>query len=223
MTYRFSLYHFLIVACIFLFFGVSVFDSQKSTSENLIQKYYSWVVMILSGDDIVGSGSVLDADRWIILTSKHIFWSNTSYTIQTHNGQSYPVVSRKIDAERDIALIAIRPDDIFRSLPSLPVIASQNMVQRGDAVYAFWSFSVSDTVIVSAGIVSDVNQKIILPASNEKTHFIQTDIQIMSGFSGWPLVHHSGYVIGVHTAGYNQSSISWSTPISQDIIQELLR
>lgn len=55
---------------------------------------------------------------------------------------------------------------------------------------AFGALSLSQSVALSQGIISDISQKI--PTNESKTefaYFIQTDVGAVDGFSGGPLVN----------------------------------
>jgi S1-C subfamily serine protease len=99
-----------------------------------------------------------------------------------------------------------------------------NHLERGDSVISFGALSLSQSIALSQWIISDVSQKV--PTDVSKTEFvsyIQTDVGAVDGFSGWPLVSEDWLVIGVNSAVFGLNNrISWSTPVSEDTLKELL-
>jgi S1-C subfamily serine protease len=200
--------------------------SHYSSSENRLlsafpEKVLSSVVMVIENDQVIWSGSIIDAKNGIILTSKHLLQPQKNYTIQFSNGRIYPLVWKSFHPSLDIALVKIVPDTFSQMIDDIALIDSQNSLRRGDFVWGFWAFPLSKSTIFSQGIISDTAQKIALPASPETQLLIQTDINAVNGFSGGPLVNDQNQIIGVNTAIFSQYRISWSTPVTAREIAEM--
>lgn len=190
-------------------------------SPEIIQSVSPSVVMMIQGDNFVGAGSIIDVEKGLILTSKHLLASQNF--IRTQAGYDYPIIRMsETSIYGDVALVQIVPDSVFRQNRAVKIISSQNSLQSGDDVISFGTFALSKSIILMRGIISDPIQYIwsndaqILPGK-----YIQTDMGIQSGFSWGPLVDMRGRVVWVNTAVFWSSRISLSTPITESIISEL--
>lgn len=112
----------------------------------------------------------------------------------------------------------IVPDDAFRALPRAPLATMQRNLKPGDTALSFGAIPLTRSIAISQGIISGLRQT--LP--NYEGEFIQTDINIQDGFSGGPVFDRSGRVIGINTAVIGNNSVSWATPITQDIVDNML-
>ena len=128
------------------------------------------------------------------------------------------------DAERDIAVIAVKiediPDDIFPQI-SIATIGDSSLMKPGDQVVAIGN-SLGYGQSVTTGVISAVNRKITMQSSDGYSTvtntFIQTDAAINQGNSGGALLDMNGNVIGINsvkiaTAGVE--GMGYAIPISE--------
>lgn len=134
-----------------------------------------------------GSGFVISDD--LILTNNHVVGSSNSVTVKLDSG--IQVVGKVIatNAPRDVALIkldATLPTHfrIKRDIPSV-----------GEEVYALGSpLDESYKSTLSRGIVSAIREE-------NKMRYIQSDVNVVPGNSGGPLIDKNGNVVGVTVSG----------------------
>lgn len=190
--------------------------------KNIIQNTLPSVVLIASPAWTLGAGSIIDAQKGMILTGKHFLHAGDTYTVRTETGESYRVEKIIPHPMHDIAILQINPDDVFRSHRSLPIVDSQAFLERGDDVLSFGALPINSAIIFSRGIISDTHQALQLDISQKSDYFIQTDINAQAGFSGGPLFDERGQIIGVNTAVFGvNTSVSWSTPVTARDVQGL--
>ena len=128
------------------------------------------------------------------------------------------------DAERDLAVIAVKlediPDDIFSEI-AIATIGDSSLMKPGDQVVAIGN-SLGYGQSVTTGIISAVNRKITMQGadgySKVTNSFIQTDAAINQGNSGGALLDMNGNVIGINsvkiaTAGVE--GMGYAIPISE--------
>ena len=127
--------------------------------------------------------------------------------VKISDGKEYEAKVIGTDANTDIALIKIKPDN------SLPVaeIGDSEKVRVGEWVIAIGNpFGLDATV--TAGIVSAKGRVI---GAGPYDNFIQTDASINPGNSGGPLFNMEGKVIGINTAIVAQGQgIGFAIPIN---------
>jgi len=93
--------------------------------------------MILSKDNVLGAGIIIDPQEGIVLTSKHLFTPGGSYTLRTQYGQTYSLEDIFPDNLHDLAVGRIAPDAALQKLSPITLLISQNSLQRGDDVVSF--------------------------------------------------------------------------------------
>ncbi len=214
----------LILIGIFTFFNMRTGASEKSHwTQTIIQKTLSSLVLISDTKGVIGAGTIIDTRHGIVLTSKHFFVTGGHYTLRTEDGLIYDIKKIVPNLDHDIALVQINPDSSFQEHDSLHVIDSQALLERGDTILSFGALAINSSFAVSQGIISDTHQKLAINNSDNTDYFIQTDVNAQSGFSGGPLIDERGQVIGVNTAVFwVNTSISWSTPVTRDEVQEIM-
>lgn len=128
-------------------------------SPEIIQSVSPSVVMMIQGDNFVGAGSIIDVEKGLILTSKHLLASQNF--IRTQVGYDYPIIRMsETSIYGDVALVQIVPDSVFRQNRAVKIISSQNSLQSGDDVISFGTFALSKSIILMRGIISDPIQHI---------------------------------------------------------------
>jgi len=154
----------------------------------------------------LGSGFVISHDGYIF-TNNHVVEQADKILVKLSDGKEYEAKVIGKDAQTDIALIKIKPND------NLPVaeIGDSNKLRVGDWVLAIGNpFGLEQTV--TAGIVSAKGRVI---GAGPYDNFIQTDASINPGNSGGPLFNMEGKVIGINTAIVAQGQgIGFAIPIA---------
>lgn len=142
-------------------------------------------------------------------------------------------VVKGYDADRDVAVIAIKLADIPESVSSqikIATIGDSNALRAGDGVIAIGN-SLGYGQSVTTGIVSAVNRKVTMKnaegTATVTNAFIQTDAAINSGNSGGALLDMAGHVIGINSvkiATTGVEGMGYAIPISQveEIIGDLM-
>ena len=154
----------------------------------------------------LGSGFIVSADGYIF-TNNHVVEQADKILVKISDGKEYEAKVIGTDANTDIALIKIKPDN------GLPVaqIGDSEKVRVGEWVIAIGNpFGLDATV--TAGIVSAKGRVI---GAGPYDNFIQTDASINPGNSGGPLFNMEGKVIGINTAIVAQGQgIGFAIPIN---------
>jgi len=154
----------------------------------------------------LGSGFIISNDGYIF-TNNHVVEQADKILVKISDGKEYEAKVIGTDANTDIALIKIKPDN------SLPVanIGDSEKVRVGEWVIAIGNpFGLDATV--TAGIVSAKGRAI---GAGPYDNFIQTDASINPGNSGGPLYNMEGKVIGINTAIVAQGQgIGFAIPIN---------
>lgn len=140
----------------------------------------------------VGSGSIIDATRGLVLTDYHVIQGVGAISVTLSDGRSFEARIVGTDADSDIAVIKIDA----RGLSELPM-GDSDKLKVGDYVVAVGNpFGLSQTV--THGIVSALGRTGFETGAYEG--YIQTDAAINPGNSGGPLVDLDGRMVGVNSA-----------------------
>ena len=139
----------------------------------------------------LGSGFIIDRDGYIV-TNNHVVDGADRIQVHLANDKQYDAEVVGRDANTDLALIRIRPDE-----PLTPIaMGDSEILNVGSWVVAIGSpFGLEQTV--TAGIVSAKGRVI---GAGPYDDFIQTDASINPGNSGGPLINMAGEVVGINTA-----------------------
>ena len=135
----------------------------------------------------MGSGFVISDD--LIITNSHVVGASNSVTVKLDSGIEVLGKVVATNAPRDVALIKLDASlpfhfNVRRELPSV-----------GEEVYALGSpLDESLKSTLSKGIVSAFREE-------NKMNYIQSDVNVVPGNSGGPLIDKSGKVIGITVSG----------------------
>ena len=134
-----------------------------------------------------GSGFVVDAQRGLVLTNRHVVANARAIEVTIGARRSEARLIAVSDV--DLALLQIRPGN----LTALP-LGDSDRVAVGDYAIAVGNpFQVGQSV--TAGIISAVGRE-----RRGGAAYVQTDAPINPGNSGGPLMNLRGEVIGINTA-----------------------
>lgn len=161
------------------------------SATDVYQRYNSAVFTVLTNRS-QGSGFFVSADG-LAVSNWHVFDGKEMYRIQTSDGSRY-WVDRIVayDADADYAVFRVRCD-VGKSFNFLPV--SRRGFQIGDIVYAIGSPK-GLTNTLSTGNISQIR---------DDEYSIQISVPIDHGSSGGALINTYGEVIGITSAGYDDT------------------
>lgn len=121
-----------------LFVGIvsilcSYFLSQVDTSKH--NPYYSVIesvtpalVFISQNNVVTGTGIIVDSQKGLILTSKHVITEASQ--IMTQDKHIYQIIRSYPDKYRDLAVVQIVSNDVFASLPNARFVPTMNSLEK---------------------------------------------------------------------------------------------
>ncbi|GEM_PF-449831 len=169
-----------------------------------------------------GSGFIYSKDGYIV-TNNHVVEDAEKITVKTFSGKKYTAKVVATDAESDLAVIKIEPEEEL-----IPVtLGDSDKLKVGQFVAAIGSARGLEGS-VSFGHVSALGRENLRDLQVQGLtfqHLIQTDAGINLGNSGGPLVNIKGEVVGVNVAlmmGANR--IGFAIPINtvKQVIPQLI-
>ena len=166
-----------------------------------------------------GSGFLIDREQGWIMTNAHVAGYGASSIRLRFEAQEKFANAKKVflDGKHDIAIIQIDPERIPETTKALQFDCDYSL-KRGNRVFSLGHPEDQDFT-VSFGVISGVKD------FHVDGSYYTTDLVTESGSSGGPvMLASSGAVIGVTTAGFDDSDIGFVTK-SSDIcpILELLK
>ena len=169
-----------------------------------------------------GSGFVVDTDGTIV-TNAHVVEGASSVSVKfDEDGESIDAEVKGVDADTDIAVLKINPDEVD-GLKAIP-LGDSTSLEVGDPVVAIGNpFGLQRTV--TTGIVSALQRQIDAPSGFSIDNVIQTDASINPGNSGGPLLDAQGRVIGINSqiaTGGGQGSVGIGFAVPINTAKELL-
>ncbi len=167
-----------------------------------------------------GSGVILSDDGYIV-TNNHVIDGADEIQVTLNDNRTYAARLVGADANTDLALVKIEPDD---KLPFLTVGDSDNL-KVGEWVLAVGNpFNLTSTV--TAGIVSAKARSLGVYDGGIES-FIQTDAAINQGNSGGALVNANGELVGINsvltspTGSYAGYGFAIPTSIMTKVVSDL--
>lgn len=179
-----------------------------------------------------GSGIIISQNdtELLILTNNHVIESSDTLTVSFIDEESVEANVKGADASRDIAVVAVKLEDIKDSTMEAIAVATlgdSTMLQVGEPAIAIGN-ALGYGQSVTTGIISATNRTL----EGFDSELIQTDAAINPGNSGGALMNARGEVIGINTIKVASSGVSnvgvegmgYAIPISDasDIIKELM-
>ncbi|MBP5609034.1 MAG: trypsin-like peptidase domain-containing protein [Lachnospiraceae bacterium] len=176
-----------------------------------------------------GSGIIIGSndEELLIVTNYHVVDNNDSLAVAFSDGSEAAALVKGSDASRDLAVIAVKLDDINDS-----TINSIKIAKMGDSE----ALKVGEPAIaignalgygqsVTTGVISALNRQ--MDMENSSGAFIQTDAAINPGNSGGALLNINGEVVGINSnkiGGASVEGMGYAIPISaaKPIIEELM-
>ena len=154
-----------------------------------------------------GTGIVLSPSGQV-LTNNHVINGATSITVtDIGNGQTYPATVLGYDGTHDIAVLQLQGASGLVTAP----IGDSDAVEVGEEIAAIGNAGGrGGTPSIAAGRVTALHQTVtvrddITGGSQQLTGMIRVAADVQPGESGGPLVNAAGQIIGVITAGPDNS------------------
>ena len=174
-----------------------------------------------------GSGIIIAQNdtELLILTNNHVVAGSDTLTVSFIDEESVQADIKGTDAERDLAVIAVKMADIKGETKEKIAVAQMGdstQLQVGEQVIAIGN-ALGYGQSVTTGIVS-ATQRLLEGFDSE---LIQTDAAINPGNSGGALLNENGEVIGINTIKVSTDAVEgmgYAIPISdaQDVITNLM-
>ncbi len=147
-----------------------------------------------------GSGVIVGKNdtELLILTNNHVVENNQTLTVSFVDNESVSAVVKGADPARDVAVIAVKLNDIKNSTMdeiAIATIGDSDSLQVGEPVIAIGN-ALGFGQSVTTGVVSAKDREL----SGLEGKLVQTDAAINPGNSGGALLNANGEVIGINTA-----------------------
>ena len=193
--------------------------------------------------EVGGSGSGIIVGKndteLLLVTNYHVVESAEELTVQFVDGTQSQAQIKGLDADKDLAVIAVQLTDIEGDTMNQIAIAklgSSEELTVGEPVIAIGN-ALGYGQSVTTGVISALDRAIQTTATQsqspvqnedmEMNTFIQTDAAINPGNSGGALLNSKGEVIGINSSKIGGSTIEgmgYAIPISdaRPIIEDLM-
>lgn len=153
-----------------------------------------------------GSGIILSEDGYAV-TNYHVVEGSTQVQVEVaDSGQNYTAQVLGHNAEVDVALLKLEDASGLT-----PLEFETKAVKKGTAVYALGNGGGQGYISRVDGEVTRVNTRIVAQSemeAKELTGLIETDADIVQGYSGGPLLNEDGKVVGMTVAASMSSFTS---------------
>ena len=177
-----------------------------------------------------GSGIIVaeNEDALLIVTNNHVVEDAQKLMVTFIDGSEAEAVVKGLDAEMDLAVIAVPISDLTdKTLEAIEVatLGDSDSLKLGEPVIAIGN-ALGYGQSVTNGIVSALNREITMSDGSSGV-FIQTNAAINPGNSGGALLNLSGEVIGINSSKIGGSLVEgmgYAIPITSanPIISDLM-
>jgi serine protease Do len=143
----------------------------------------------------MGSGTIIDAEKGLILTNNHVVGGAEKINVTLWNNQVLEGIIVGSCAIHDIAVVKVKGENLQAA-----ELGDSDKLRVGQSVYAIGNpFGLAGGPTVTSGVISAVNRTIESQRGLIE-NLVQTDAAINPGNSGGPLVDLEGKVIAINTA-----------------------
>lgn len=143
----------------------------------------------------MGSGTIIDAEKGLILTNNHVVGGAEKIGVTLWNSQVVEGTIVGSCVARDIAVVKVNGRDL-----QWAELGDSDKLRVGQKVYAIGNpFGLSGGPTVTSGVISALNRT-IQSDQGLIENLVQTDAAINPGNSGGPLVDAEGKIVAISTA-----------------------
>lgn len=199
--------------------------TNKSVQE--VQDWFSRQTYQMESES-AGSGIIIGENdtELLICTNNHVVEDSDTLTVTFIDDESYEAQVKGTDKENDLAVVAVKLDDISddtRSKIKIAKYGDSDSLRVGEQVVAIGN-ALGYGQSVTTGIVSALNRDITASEDGSEDSattyqdLIQTDAAINPGNSGGALLNMNGEVIGINSAKASESGVEgmgYAIPISK--------
>lgn len=201
-----------------------VMPSIVSITNHMTYDYYYYT----KDADASGSGIIIGSNEseLLVVTNYHVIEGNNGLTVAFVDGTDAAAQVKGTDAARDLAVIAVKIEDLNEETIKAITIAEMgdsDALKVGEPVIAIGN-ALGYGQSVTTGVISALDRE--MDMDNVSGTFIQTDAAINPGNSGGALLNINGEVIGINSSKIGGSAVEgmgYAIPISaaKPIIDEL--
>lgn len=208
---------------------VSITNKSVQEVQNYFSRYGYGAPSYTEESTSAGSGIIIgqNDDELLICTNNHVVENSTELTVGFADGSAYEAVVKGTDAANDLAVVAVKLDDI--SDDTMDAIKIAEIGDSDDLVVGQQVVAIGNALgygqSVTTGIVSALNRTIDI--DGYQADLIQTDAAINPGNSGGALLDMQGRVIGINSAKAAANGVEgmgYAIPISnaKSILEDLM-
>ena len=176
-----------------------------------------------------GSGIIIGQNdtELLVITNNHVVEGADSLQVQFIDGSSVDAVIKGTEANKDLAIVAIKLSDIdpeTKNQIKVATLGDSDSMKVGEGTIAIGN-ALGYGQSVTVGVISALDREVTV--ENRTMNMIQTDAAINRGNSGGALLNMRGEVIGINAAKYSSDTVEgmgFAIPVSSvsDIIEKLM-
>jgi serine protease Do len=192
----------------------SIWQQVNDAAADAVANVRQSLVRIVSDEGNIGAGTIWHSDG-LIITNAHVVATKKgrrNLQVILQNGEIYPASIIALDADRDLAALAIDEHD----LPTIRIGYSSHLKVGQWLMAIGHPWGVMDAL--TAGIVIGRGEK--LPEVSDHKEWIALDMKMRPGHSGGPLFNHTGEIVGINTL-IRGPEVSFAIPV--DAVKNFLK
>ena len=156
----------------------------------------------------------------VIVTAHHVVEQDDHVGIGLHDGRTLSARLLGRDPTTDVAVLQAQIGQ--GQLPlTVPTWADPADLRVGHLALALGR--PGQRVLATFGIISAMGESWRTPAGGEVDHYLQSDVVMLPGFSGGPLVDAAGHIIGMNTSAMLRGvSLTIPAPTLRRVVETIL-
>ena len=156
----------------------------------------------------------------VIVTAHHVVEQDDHVGIGLHDGRTLSARLLGRDPTPDVAVLQAQIGQ--GQLPlTVPTWADPADLRVGHLALALGR--PGQRVLATFGIISALGESWRTPAGGEVDHYLQSDVVMLPGFSGGPLVDAAGHIIGMNTSAMLRGvSLTIPAPTLRRVVETIL-
>jgi serine protease Do len=166
-------------------------DIFSSSLGELIEQAQASVVQVRREGRGAGTGVVWDGKGGIVTNHHVVAGAGTKIHVELHDGRVLEARIVDSDPTLDVALLNV-PEDNLTAAP----VGDSSRLRVGELVFAI-GHPFGERGVVTVGIVSALS-KVKMRNTNQQIEYIKSDVRLLPGNSGGPLLNAQGQVVGIN-------------------------